>query len=38
MGIDNDLPNSHLFRVEEVPKEMENIVLFLQDRKALDEL
>ena len=37
-SIDDDLPDSHLFRVEAVPEELAYIVHFLQDGKALDGL
>ena len=31
MGIDNDLPNAHLFRVEGVPSNLAEIAQFLQE-------
>lgn len=34
IGIDDDLPNTHIFKVEETPKELADIVQFLQDNQA----
>ena len=38
IGIDNDLPNTHTFKVEETPKELADIVQFLQDNQAPSRL
>ena len=35
-GIDDDLPDAHLFRVEEIPAELEEIGQYLQEGKSLD--
>ena len=37
-SIDDDLPDAHLFRVKKVPKELVDIVQFLQDGKAPEGL
>jgi hypothetical protein len=34
-GIDDDLPDAHLFRVEAAPKDLEDISNFLEEGKAL---
>ena len=34
IGIDDDLPNTHTFNVKETPKELADIVIFLQDNQA----
>ena len=34
LGINDDLPNTHLFRVEEVLEELIDIVQFLQEGKV----
>jgi hypothetical protein len=38
IGIDDDLPDMNLFRVEATPKELEEIVNFLEDGKAPEDL
>ena len=38
IGIEIDLPDAHLFKVEEIPKELVDIVQFLQDGKSIDVL
>ena len=35
-GINNDLPNAHLFRVEAIPSELEEIGQYLQEGNAPD--
>ena len=35
-GIDDDLPDAHLFRIEAVPTELEEIAQFLEDGHALE--
>ena len=35
-GLDDDLPNAHLFRVEAIPSELAEIGQYLQEGKALD--
>ena len=37
-SINDDLPNTHLLRVESVPDELKDIVQFIQDGRALEEL
>ena len=34
IGVEDDLPDAHLFRIEEVPTELEEIAQFLEDGKA----
>lgn len=36
IGIDDDLPNAHLFRVEAIPAKLAEIGQYLQEGKALD--
>ena len=38
IGIDDDLPNTHIFKVEETPKELSDIVQFLQDNQPPSRL
>jgi hypothetical protein len=38
MTIDDDLPDANLFRVEAVPKELEEIANFLEEGKAPEDL
>jgi hypothetical protein len=36
-GIDDDLPDAHLFRVEAIPSELAEIGLYLQEGKSPDQ-
>jgi hypothetical protein len=38
IGIEDELPDAHLFRVESVPAELADIVQYLQDGKAPADL
>ena len=35
-GVDNDLPNAHLFHIQAVPAKLEEIAHFLEDEHALE--
>ena len=38
IGIEDELPDAHLFRIEVVPQELANIAQFLEEGKAPEEL
>jgi len=37
IGIEDELPDAHLFRLEAVPQELANIAQFLEEGKAPEE-